>query len=104
MENVRATKILDTLDLGGNFTESYAMDFTDDVILMGHDGPRRLAVVEGKTISRPLQVYHDKVGCRLSAVGDGIDLRLLNEMILCGTFSQTCIFRHQIPLRKMADP
>lgn len=66
VKNAQAMKIMDSFGAGGSFTEYYAMDYNDDVVLMGHDGPGHIRIANGKTKARPLKVYHGKVGNGLS--------------------------------------
>ncbi len=66
VKNAQAMKIMDTFGVGGSFTEYYAMDFNEDTVLMGHDGPGHIRIASGKTKVRPLEVYHGKVGKGLS--------------------------------------
>jgi L-arabinose isomerase len=58
--------LFDRLGCGGSYTEFYALDFDDEFILMGHDGPGHLAIAEGRPVARALKVFHGKAGAGLS--------------------------------------
>jgi L-arabinose isomerase len=66
IKNAQAMKIMDSFGAGGSFTEYYAMDYIEDVVLMGHDGPGHIKIAASKTMVRSLEVYHGKVGKGLS--------------------------------------
>ncbi len=61
-----AMLIMDRLGVGGSFTEFMAMDFNDDSLLMGHDGPGHLAISAAPPTLRALEVFHGKRGGGLS--------------------------------------
>ncbi|MEO2044944.1 MAG: hypothetical protein ABGX16_00035 [Pirellulales bacterium] len=84
IKNAQAMKIMDCFGAGGSFTEYYAMDFNDDIVLMGHDGPGHIAIAEGKTKVRPLDVYHGKVGRGVS-----VEMAVKHGPITCLSVVQT---------------
>ena len=57
-----AMLIMDRLDIGGSFAEFHPFDFSEDFILVGHDGPHHLKIADGKPVLRSLKKYHGKPG------------------------------------------
>jgi L-arabinose isomerase len=65
-----AMLIMDRLGAGGSFSELQALNFTDNVVEMGHDGPAHLAISERRPLLRGLGVYHGKRGYGVSVEFD----------------------------------
>ena len=61
-----AMMIMDRLGAGGSYTEFYAMDFREQFVLMGHDGPGHIAISDRKPLLRGLGMYHGKRGFGVS--------------------------------------
>ena len=57
-----AMLIMDRFNAGGSFAEFHPIDFREDFVLVGHDGPHHLGVADGKPILRMLTLYHGKRG------------------------------------------
>ncbi len=59
-------KIIDQFGAGGSYTEFYAMDFREDFLLMGHDGPGHITISDQRPLLRGLGLYHGKRGYGVS--------------------------------------
>jgi L-arabinose isomerase len=65
-----AMVIMDRLGAGGSFTEMQALNFTDGVVEMGHDGPAHLGISDARPLLRGLGVFHGKRGYGVSVEFD----------------------------------
>jgi L-arabinose isomerase len=74
--------LLDRLRAGGSYTEFYALDFDEEFVLMGHDGPGHLGIAAERPVARALELYHGKAGAGLSIE---MKVRLGPVTILCVT-------------------
>ncbi|HSI75261.1 MAG TPA: L-fucose/L-arabinose isomerase family protein [Lunatimonas sp.] len=63
--------IMDRMGLGGSFAEFHPVDFKENFILVGHDGPHNLSIAEGKPVLRSLKKYHGKPG-----FGAGVEFKI----------------------------
>jgi len=65
-----AQLVTSVIGAGGSFTEIQALNFDDNVVEMGHDGPAHLAVSSSEPLLRGLGVYHGKRGWGVSVEFD----------------------------------
>lgn len=61
-----AMLIMDRLDIGGSFAEFHPVDFNQNTVLVGHDGPHHISIADGKPVLRSLTKYHGKPGAGAS--------------------------------------
>jgi len=66
LKTALAMKICDILGTGGSFCEIVVVDYEDETILLGHDGPFHIAIADGKPILRGMGLYHGKQGSGVS--------------------------------------
>lgn len=62
LKTCAAMLIMDRLEMGGSFAEFHPVDFEDDFILVGHDGPHHVGIAQGRPALRSLKHYHGKPG------------------------------------------
>ncbi|NDZ92807.1 arabinose isomerase [Streptomyces sp. SID6673] len=65
-----AQLVTQVVGAGGSFCEIQALNFEDDVVEMGHDGPAHLGVASREPTLRGLGVYHGKRGWGVSVEFD----------------------------------
>ena len=82
------------------------MDFDEDFLLMGHDGPFHLGIAEGKPILRGLGLYHGKRGYGVSVearVKLGPVTLLAITQTADGQLKMLALRRRKRPRRDAAD-
>jgi len=62
VKSAMAVKIMDLFGAGGMFVEFFSMNFDEDFILMGHDGPSNINMAHGRPRLQHLEVHHGKSG------------------------------------------
>lgn len=79
-----AMLIMDRLGIGGSFAEFHPVDFKEDFVLVGHDGPHNIAIAGGRPVLRSLKKYHGKPG-----FGAGVEFKIKEGPITMLSISST---------------
>ncbi len=66
MKTAIAMYTTSALGCGGSFAELISVDFEEDILLVGHDGPHDIRISDAKPHIRGLGVYHGKRGHGIS--------------------------------------
>ncbi|MFH2068893.1 MAG: hypothetical protein ABII89_05465 [Candidatus Omnitrophota bacterium] len=62
VKSAMAMKIMDLFGAAGMFAEFFSMDFDENFIMMGHDGPSNINMAHGRSRLQHLEVHHGKSG------------------------------------------
>ncbi|SFZ93583.1 L-arabinose isomerase [Flaviramulus basaltis] len=84
MKTLIAMLIMDRLEIGGSFAEFHPVDFAEDFVLVGHDGPHNISIADGKPVLRSLKKYHGKPGN-----GAGVEFKIKQGPITMLSISST---------------
>jgi L-arabinose isomerase len=84
VKNCLAMLIMDRLGAGGSFAEIHPCDFTQDIVLVGHDGPHHIGVAQGRPVLRGLSIYHGKRG-----YGVSVEFQIRNGPVTIAGLTQT---------------
>src|SRR5690554_1559038 len=76
--------IMDRLGIGGSFAEFHPVDFLENFVLVGHDGPHNISIAQGKPVLRSLKKYHGKPG-----FGAGVEFKIKEGPITMLSISST---------------
>ncbi|MFD1143738.1 arabinose isomerase [Larkinella insperata] len=79
-----AMLIMERLGIGGSFAEFHPVDFKEDFVLVGHDGPHNIAIADGQPVLRSLKKYHGKPG-----FGAGVEFKIKQGPITMLSISST---------------
>jgi len=84
LKNCIAMLIFDRLGIGGSFAEFHPVDFEQDTVLVGHDGPHHINIADGRPVLRSLKKYHGKPGS-----GAGVEFQIKEGPITMMSIGQT---------------